>query len=80
MSILDSFLGKVRAPYYCQITIDTRSGKLVMNYEAQDEGGMKTKFEKEYPTPMVTGDVVGDLLSWLKHTAVKFFGSESGGL
>lgn len=80
MSILDSFLGKVRAPWYAQLTIDTRTGKLHLHFKAQSESGGEAEFSKEYDSPMVTGQVVQDLLGWLKETAVRFFGSVAGGL
>ncbi len=80
MSLLDTFIGKIRAPYYAQITIDTREGNLKLSYNAQSKDGEKTDFSKEYPGPFVTGQAVQDLLTWLRHTAKAFFGSESGGL
>lgn len=80
MSLLDNFIGKIRAPYYAQITIDTRSGNLVISFAAQNEQGQKTTFEQTYPGQTISGTAIMDLLKWLKMTAVRFFGSESGGL
>ncbi len=80
MSILDKFIGKIRAPWYAQITIDTRTGNLKLSYNAQNEDGRKTEASREYTGPLVTGQAITDLLSWLRHSAKEFFGSESGGL
>jgi hypothetical protein len=80
MSIIDNFIGRVRSPHYAQLTLDARSGKLIMSFVAQDAKGGKTTFEREYATQLITGEVVQDLLGWLKQTARACWGSESGGL
>ena len=77
--MLDAIIGKLRSPHYGQLTLDARSGKLVMTFTAQSEGGLKTNFEKTYDSPLITGQAVMDLLSWLRSTAKTFFGSEAGG-
>lgn len=78
--MLEAIIGKLRSPHYGQLTLDARTGKLVMSFTAQSKEGAKINFEKEYPTPMISGQAVQDLLAWLRATARQFFGQESGGL
>lgn len=80
MTLIDSFLGRIRAPHYAQLTIDTRTGKLVMSFKAQSDNNLTSEFTKEYEGQLINGQVVADLVTMLKQTAIKFWGSESGGL
>ena len=52
--MLDAIIGKLRSPHYGQLTLDARSGKLVMSFTAQSEGGLKTNFEKTYDAMLTT--------------------------
>lgn len=78
MSLIDTFIGKIRAPYYAQITIDTRDGNLTLGCKAQSETGTETDFNRTYPGPHITGGAVNDLITWLKRTAQTFFGPQGG--
>jgi len=78
--MLDAFIGRLRAPHYAQITLDSRTGKLVMSFRGQSESGAQVEYKREYDSPLITGQAVSDLLSWLRQTARKFWGSDSGGL
>lgn len=80
MSLIDKAIGKIRAPWYGQITLDTRSGNLHLSYVAQHEDGRKQEAAQQYDGPLITGKAITDLLSWLKYTAKEFYGSISGGL
>lgn len=81
MSLLDTFIGRLRSPHYAQLTLDARTGKLKMSFAAQSEDGLTAEFSKEYESQLINGQLIQDLLGWFQETARKFWaGDQSGGL
>lgn len=78
--MLQALLGRIRAPRYAQITISSENNKIRLHYTAQNTDGQQVVFDREYNGEIIQAQAISDLLSWLKHTAKTFFGSESGGL
>ena len=78
--MLQTFLGRIRAPRYAQITISTENNKVTMHYTATHTDGNKVTYQREYDGEIIQTKLIMDLFSWLKNTANTFWGAQNGGL
>lgn len=86
--MLQNFIGKIRTPRYVVLTLVTyepdaehKNGYVKLHFHAhtQDEKPAVV-FQQNYEGRLLQAQSVMDLLSWFRHTATSFFGSQHGGL
>jgi len=86
-------LGKIRAPAFAQLTIQTEDdppgpdgnptgpGRTRLTLQAKGKHpGQEANFQQVYQGQLIGLQWVMDLMGWLRHTAKTFWGREDGGI